>query len=74
MSNSETLENGYKCLVENLGVVEAEKFISLVIREQDDYTKWRQKYFADSSVDDIVDSAVEFAKTKPYNPVNSETA
>ena len=29
-------------LVKNLGVVEAERFISLILREPFDYTEWRK--------------------------------
>ena len=36
-------------LVKNLGVVQAEKFITLVIREPFDYTEWRR----DNLDDDI---------------------
>lgn len=33
---------GYQTLVDSLGVVEAEQFISLIIREPFDYTEWQK--------------------------------
>ena len=34
---------GMKILSEKLGIVDAERFISLISRENFDYTKWREK-------------------------------
>jgi hypothetical protein len=42
-------------LIENFGNVEAERFISLVIREPFDYTEWQRTLFEHQSVDDIFD-------------------
>lgn len=36
------LDNGLKCLSEKLGLVEAERFIALIIKEPFDYTQWRK--------------------------------
>ena len=33
---------GMKALMNNLGKVDAERFVSLIIREPFDYTKWRE--------------------------------
>lgn len=44
-SMNELMSRGMECLTETLGVVEAERFISLVIRERFDYTKWQREYF-----------------------------
>jgi hypothetical protein len=40
-------------LIETYGNVETERFISLIIREPFDYTKWRRERFDDQSVEDI---------------------
>ena len=42
---SENLDRGMRCLVQNLGVVEAEQFVANILRERADYTKWQQQYF-----------------------------
>ena len=45
MTTIEILNRGMKCLVDNMGIVEAEHFISAVMRERFDYTKWQRDYF-----------------------------
>ena len=42
---SEIKNKGMQCLVEHMGVVEAELFISIILREQFDYTKWQREYY-----------------------------
>ena len=44
---------GMKILINNLGRVEAERFISLVIREPFDYTEWQRELFNDISVREL---------------------
>ena len=38
---------GFEILAQHLGLVEAERFITLIQRERFDYTQWRQNLFAD---------------------------
>ena len=63
---AETMEKGMKCLLDQLGVIETERFISTIIREQFDYTKWRRTYFADATVKDINRAAVSYAEEHPF--------
>ena len=49
----EIKNNGLKVLTDHLGNVEAEKFISLMIKEKFDYTKWQQILWPNRSIDDI---------------------
>lgn len=44
---------GMKVLISNLGKVEAERFISLIIREPFDYTEWQKDLFNDMSVKEL---------------------
>ncbi len=44
---------GMRALIHALGEVEAERFVSLVQREQFDYTQWRQKHLPDLSVQQL---------------------
>jgi hypothetical protein len=44
---------GMKILISNLGKVEAERFISLIIREPFDYTEWQKDLFNDMSVKEL---------------------
>lgn len=41
----EIMNKGMKCLTDQMGIVEAEQFISFIIREKFDYTKWQGGYF-----------------------------
>jgi len=50
---------GMKVLIANLGHVEAERFISLVIREPFDYTEWQRDLFNDLSVKKLSNSAMK---------------
>lgn len=65
-SMTELMSRGMECLTEALGVVEAEEFISLVIRERFDYTKWQREYFDKMIPDDFHARAVEYAEKHPY--------
>lgn len=59
-SDAFLLDSGIKCLSENLGLVEAERFISLLIKEPFDYTKWRRDNLCvNMSVKDISNAAAE---------------
>lgn len=40
----EVIDRGLRCLSENLGAKETEIFISTLLREKFDYTKWRQAF------------------------------
>lgn len=44
-STSEIMNKGMKCLMEQMGIIEAERFISVIIRVKFDYTKWQRDYF-----------------------------
>ena len=51
---------GMKILRENLGLVESEKFISLIKSEPFNYTEWQKKLWIDKSVDDLFYKAKDF--------------
>jgi hypothetical protein len=44
---------GMKVLAENLGIIEAERFITLVLREPFDYTKWQRNLYGNASVKEL---------------------
>ena len=61
MNNDTTLKNeGMKILTEQLGLVKAERFISLMIREPFDYTEWQRELYKDMPLDDFLKKAMEF--------------
>ncbi|MCL2206431.1 MAG: hypothetical protein FWB82_07955 [Treponema sp.] len=54
-----TLRNeGMKILISHLGPVEAERFISIIIREPFDYTEWQRDMFNDLSVKELSNLAM----------------
>ena len=55
-----------KCLIENFGVVQTERFISLIIKEPFDYTKWQRDLFTDMSVEDLFRAATEWKKSSSF--------
>ena len=64
-STMEIMNKGMNCLIQQMGIVDAEKFISIINREKFDYTKWRQNLFEDMSLDDINKEAAAFSKNNP---------
>lgn len=58
-TDAEIRVQGLRALVDTLGIVEAEKFISLILREPFDYTKWQQNLWPDRSVAEISKAAME---------------
>lgn len=62
MTDTEIKIKGMKVLSNELGLVEAERFITLIQRDRFDYTKWRQDLFEGMSGDQISKLATEFMK------------
>ncbi len=58
-TDTEIRVQGLRALVDALGIVEAEKFISLILREPFDYTKWQQNLWHDRSVAEISSTAMK---------------
>ena len=50
-SDSVLKDDGMRILAEQLGIVEAERFIVLLRRESFDYTQWRQGLYKDVPLD-----------------------
>jgi hypothetical protein len=42
MNDAVLMKTGMKILIEQLGHIEAEKFVSILLREPFDYTEWRK--------------------------------
>ena len=58
-TDTEIRVHGLRALVDVLGIVEAEKFISLILREPFDYTRWQQNLWPDKSVVEISGTAIK---------------
>lgn len=57
-------QEGMNILIERLGKVDAERFISLIIREPFDYTKWQENLFEDLTVEELSEKAMEYVKKR----------
>jgi len=51
--------NGFRALVEALGTVEAERFVSLINRERFNYTEWRKTQWQSETVASLAARARE---------------
>ena len=49
LTDTEIKKKGLRVLIDNLGDVDAEKFISLIIKEPFDYTHWQSTLWSDQS-------------------------
>ena len=61
-SETEIRQDGLRALVNALGPVEAERFITLILREPFDYTNWQKQLWAEMSVDEISKVAMKLRK------------
>ena len=67
MTNSAVLlDRGMRCLTSELGLVEAEQFVYLLLSEPFNYTEWRKdNLFAGMSVAEISRAADKYCKENP---------
>ena len=68
MSTVDIIDKGMNCLLQNLGSIDTERFIAILIREKFDYTKWRRDYFGNTSVSELNEEAVAYAMAHPFKP------
>ena len=69
-SESELRQDGLRALVSALGLVEAERFITLILRELFDYTSWQKQLWAKMSVDEISKAAMKLRKGNSKQSAN----
>ena len=64
-TDTEIRTRGLQVLIDALGLVEAERFITLILREPFDYTQWQKNLWPDRSVREISQAAMEFTRAGP---------
>ncbi|MCL1808610.1 MAG: hypothetical protein FWG42_02460 [Clostridiales bacterium] len=65
MNNATLLSKGIECLMKNLGLIEAERFISLIHTEKFDYTEWRKdNLFVGLTVGELAEEAMHYRREK----------
>ena len=62
----EIMDTGVACLVEKLGVVDAERFVAMIKRDSFDYTIWRREYFDKMDLEQISMETVAYAQGHPH--------
>jgi hypothetical protein len=65
-TDTEVRIRGLRALVEALGTVEAERFITLILREPFDYTQWQRQLWIEKSVDEISQAAMAMRSASPH--------
>ncbi len=67
MNNAiEIMDTGFACLVERLGVVDAERFVAMIKRENFNYTLWRREYFDRMDLKQVREEAMAYARSHPH--------
>jgi len=65
MSTEEEIkQRGMKALLKELGEVDTEVFIKMLIREPFDYTKWQRDLWTDMDVNELSEKATEYQQKK----------
>jgi hypothetical protein len=64
ITDTEIKLKGVEALIVALGEVQAERFISLMLREPFDYTQWQQKLWQHQSIEEISRMAMLHRQTK----------
>ena len=64
-NTTDILSRGMEVLINNLGSVEAEKFLSTAMRERFDYTKWQRQFFDSMEPGEFHENALKYAQTHP---------
>ncbi|MBK8451804.1 MAG: hypothetical protein WAQ53_15205 [Thiofilum sp.] len=64
LTDTEIRLKGINALIAALGEVQAERFISLVLREPFDYTQWQQNLWQDVSLEELSQQAMLYRKLK----------
>ena len=66
-STAAVMDEGITVLLDKLGVLDTELFISTLLKEPFDYTEWRREHYAELNIDPVEFNrlAVEYDKSNP---------
>ena len=59
ITDAEIKLKGVEDLIAELGEVQAERFISLIMREPFDYTKWQRQLFQNNTISELSVAAMQ---------------
>ena len=63
MNDTVLSQSALKCLIDNLGIVQTERFISLIIKEPFNYTEWQKDLYSDMSPDEFFSAVSEWKES-----------
>ncbi|MCX7044386.1 MAG: hypothetical protein NTX50_02725 [Candidatus Sumerlaeota bacterium] len=66
-TDAEIVHEGFMLLRNNMDIVEAERFITIMQREKFDYTQWRKNLFEEMPLEEISHRAMEYVKSHESN-------
>jgi len=69
LCNTVVRTEGMRVLAERLGLVDSERFITLLRREPFDYTEWRQDLFKDVPLEEFLKNAHDYRVTMDAHKV-----
>ena len=61
------MSEGINCLLNHLGSVETEIFISNLLKEPFDYTEWQREHFAGIPLETLNRQAAQYDKEYPFS-------
>lgn len=65
-STMDIMDAGLDCLIEHLGVVNAERFIATIKKEKFNYTVWQRDYFDRMQSGQVTEEAAVYAAEHPH--------
>ena len=63
ITDTEIKIRGIQTLIDTLGELDAERFITLLLREPFDYTKWQRNLWTDKSIEEVSGMAMQSRPT-----------
>ena len=64
MNDAVLQQSAMKILIERFGPVDAERFISLIIKDPFDYTEWQQGLYEDMTVEELSKKAMDYRRKR----------
>ena len=67
MNDTVLKQSAVRCLIDNFGIVQTERFISLLIKEPFDYTAWQRDIYSGMTVNELFSAASAWKETVNNN-------
>jgi len=63
-TDTEIIYDAYNILTSSMDILEIERFIMLVKRDNFDYSEWRKDLWEDLSIEEITQRAMDFSRNR----------